>query len=385
MVRFPALIDSAIWQCRPILLQYHYDRAGKPSKQKWNQTSTAQVYHDGRCYLTLSGNMKKLVPVLMAVAALLTLTITACRDSQVEGDVRWHDRTAGYHRSASAGPYQLHYLDIGQGEPVLMIHGWADSAYTWHKNLPKLTQPGFRLVLIDLPGMGQSTIPPQPYSYTVENMSRAVLHLADHLHLQRFTIAGHSMGGSIALYVCLYHPRRVNRAVTIAPACYPPSHRTGRFLLNIPGVKPLAGALAGRWTVAFALKETFYNEDLVTAEMVSEYARPFSKPAYADAVTSLALDFFSPAHTQMMQSYNRLETPLLIIWGANDKWLPPAMGRRLHGQVSGSRLIIIPQAGHNVHQEAHTRVNRHIIQFLALTAKESGAGIISDSPIPRWP
>ena len=385
MVRFPGAITWAIWQYKLVLLQYHHDHAGKRNEQKWNNASQQQVKHDGRCYLTLSGNMKKTISVLLAVATVLTLTITACRDKQIEGDVRWHDRTTGYHRNASVGTYQLHYLDIGQGEPVLMIHGWADSAYTWHKNLPRLIQPGFRFVLIDLPGMGQSAIPPQPYTYSVENLSRAVLNLADHLHIQRFTIAGHSMGGSIALYVCLYHPQRVNRAVTIAPACYPPSHRTGRFLLNIPGVKLLAGALAGRWTVAFALKETFYNEDLVTAEMVSEYARPFRKPDYADAVTSLALDFFSPAHTQMMRSYDRLETPLLIIWGANDKWLPPAMGHRLHRQVSGSHLIIIPQAGHNVHQEAHTRVNRHIIQFLTLAATKNGTDMLTGSRTPRTP
>ena len=66
----------------------------------------------------------------------------------------------------------------------------------------------------------------------------------------------------------------------------------------------------------------------------------------------------------MTQSYGHLKTPLLIVWGDKDLWLPPAMGRRLHEQVAGSNLVIIPRAGHNVHQEAPSRVNEHIIAFL---------------------
>ena len=312
--------------------------------------------------------IKKAALLFFVIAVVLPCAIAACRDTETEGDTQWHSDIAEYHRNADITPYELHYLDMGQGKPIFLIHGWADSVYTWHKNLPALAQPGFRLILVDLPGLGQSAIPPQPFIYSVENLSSAVMSLVDYLGLRRVAIVGHSMGGAIALHICLNHPRRVTRAVAVAPACYRPSHRTGRFLLKIPGVKTLASALAGRWTVSFALKEVFYNDDLVTTAMVTEYTRPFDQSGFVDVITSLALDFFSSAHTQMAQSYHQLETPLLIIWGDQDKWLPPAMGRRLHKQVRGSRLVILPQAGHNVHQEAHSGVNHLITNFLALDA-----------------
>ena len=342
------------------------------------------MHSNGWCKLAIHIKINKVVPFFLTFAAVLSFTLMACRDSEIEGDLQWRNGIAKYHRNAPIEPVPLHYLDIGQGEPVVLIHGWADSVYTWHKNLPALAQSEFRIILVDLPGMGQSVIPPQPYTYSIENLSQAVLNLTDHLKLERFTIAGHSMGGAIALYVCLYYPKKINRAIAIAPACYRPSHRTGRFLLKIPGAKSVAGALAGRWTVAYALREVFYNDAIVTDAMINEYTLPFEKSGYVDVITSLALDFFSPAHTQMTQSYNRLARPLLIIWGDKDLWLPPEMGRRLHEQAVSSSLIIIPQAGHNVHQEAHVSVNTHITNFLvpAADSRAPDATVYMHTPSP---
>ena len=332
------------------------------------------MHREGWCNLNSPLNIKKSVLLFMATAITLAFTTMACRDGDIAGDLQWRNDITKHHRYAPIEPATLHYLDIGQGEPVILIHGWADSVYTWHKNLPILVQAGFRIILMDLPGMGESDIPPHNFVYSIENLAQTVINLADHLKLSRFTIAGHSMGGAIALYLCIYYPQKIKHAVAIAPACYRPSHRTGRFLLKIPGVKPLAGVLAGKWAVAFALRQVYYNDALVTDTMVNEYARPFKKPGYVDTITSLALDFFSPTHVQMTQSYDHIVTPLLIIWGDNDLWLPPTMGRRLHKQVNGAGLTIIPNAGHNVHQEANTLVNNHIVEFLATAAKPSTQG-----------
>ena len=62
-------------------------------------------------------------------------------------------------------------IDIGQGEPVVMVHGMMLSAYSWRNNIHALLDAGLRVILIDLPGHGQTDIPPEPYPYTIEQIS----------------------------------------------------------------------------------------------------------------------------------------------------------------------------------------------------------------------
>lgn len=287
------------------------------------------------------------------------------------GDHDWNRLVEPYRHVLDMDGYKLHYIDMGNGEPVIMVHGFADSSYCWHENVQALVEKGFRVILVDLPGLGRSGIPPGKYVFSVENLAASVLKVAKELALPRFSLVGSSMGGGIVLYLVSNSPERVRRAAVFAPACFKPRSPFLVRLLGLPGVDYLASGRAGRWFVWLGLRDVYYNDEKVDSKLVDEYARALEKPGYTKVLARLRSEFFSDEFDRMAKGYKQLKLPLLIVWGQNDKWLPVRFGERLHRSVKGSRLVVIENCGHLPHQELPELVNPMLTDFLRSAAQLS--------------
>lgn len=278
------------------------------------------------------------------------------------GDRAWHELADPRRRFADAGVCRLSLVDAGEGEPLVMIHGFADSAFTWHANVGPLTDSGFRTILIEPPGLGESEIPPAPYEFTIENQTDAVLRVVDGMDLEDFHLAGHSMGGAIALRIALRHPERVRRLALIGPACFPGGSHT--FAAN--RVSFLVWRLiAGRWALRTALRAVYSDPGMVTDSLLDEYARPFTKPGYNAVISSLLRKFFSREFREMPKGYPGLKPPLWITVGEKDLLIPPKHCAELHARVPGSVYEVVAGSGHSPHQERPAEVNASLIRFLS--------------------
>ncbi|HPQ70524.1 MAG TPA: alpha/beta fold hydrolase [bacterium] len=298
---------------------------------------------------------------MVGLLCVLLLTATACKVKVGPGDTAWRELVRAQRHDADLGGYTLHYIDLGRGEPVVMIHGFADSTYCWHENVAPLVSAGKRLILVDQPGMGNSGLPPAPYRYTAENQAGEILKLLDKLNIERFALVGSSMGGGISLCLSLLHPQRVTKAVVIDPAAY---RMPDGAALAEPGMQPLVKVFGGRFFFRAALRQVYYDKNKVDDVLVDEYVRYANKDGYAHALTSLGRDYFSPEFDRMSGHYAELQPPVLAIWGLRDKWVPPAQGVRLAAQAPDCRLEYIPDAGHLPHQELPAAVNPLLVEFL---------------------
>ena len=284
-----------------------------------------------------------------------------CKKDPGPGDRSWHQVVANHLREVDVGGYSLNAVDMGTGNPVVMIHGFADSAYCYHRNVQTVLEHGFRVVLPEPPGLGQSDIPPAPYVYSVENQAEAIRTCLDRMGIERFILVGHSMGGGIALYLATHYPQRIAKLMIIDAACYDPK----RFqFFRLPGASHIAGAIAGRWLIRMALNDVFYDKSKVTDAMVSEYAQPLRKPGYVKVLAGLSKQYFSEAHTAMQSRYGHLDTPLFIVWGREDTWLPPEFGETLASTAPHARLYLLKDAGHSPHQEQPEVFNKLLAEFL---------------------
>jgi len=277
-----------------------------------------------------------------------------------KGDIVWNDFVAPHRNLADMGNYKMHYIDIGKGKPIVLVHGFSDSTYCWHNNINELLDAGFRLIIIDQPGMGKSEIPPEPYIFSIENQAKEIIRLTEKLHLNEFSLIGHSMGGGIALYLSSFYPQKVMNTIAIDPACF---RLPRRIFLTYPGMTHIASIFAGRWSVKMALKDVYYNDDKVDEKLVDEYTRPMLKPNYVKMLVSLSKQYFSDEFDHMVDNYNKMNIPLLIIWGEQDKWIPVEYGQKLHEKIPISQLEILNNCGHNSHQECSVRVNSKIMKF----------------------
>jgi pimeloyl-ACP methyl ester carboxylesterase len=284
-----------------------------------------------------------------------------CKIKVGEGDRDWYALVDPHRRYESMDGYRLHYIDMGRGDPVVLVHGFADSTYSWHKNLLVLLNEHFRVIMVDQPGLGFSDIPPDSHTYTIENQAEEILRLLDKLQIQHFSLVGHSMGGGIALYLSQKVPDRIDKAVAIDPACFKISRR---FIMAFPGMDHMASIFASRWLLGCSLKDVYYNDDKVNEVLIDEYARYLNRHGSWKVLSKLSRQYFSDAFALMTQGYEEMTLPLLIIWGEEDSWISVEHGARLHRKVPNSRFSRLPRCGHNPHQECDGKVNRLMVDFL---------------------
>jgi 2-hydroxy-6-oxonona-2,4-dienedioate hydrolase len=297
--------------------------------------------------------------VVLCLVALVFCAVS-CKIDGKPADLVWSEKVAAHRNTIDMEQYTMQYIVLGKGEPVMLIHGFSDSSYCWHNNVDALLEAGFQLILVDQPGMGQSTIPPKDFPLTAENLGKQIIKLADHLKLGTFSVIGSSLGGGVSLYLCLEQGDRIKRAIVMDPAAFP-QKKTGLLsLMDLHG----AHLIMGRWSVKQALVEVYHKDELVSETLVDEYARPFAKEGYGRFLVRLLSEYSSPESAQMSTRYPEIETPLLILWGEKDVWIEPKNGPRLNALVEGSKLVVIENAGHIPSQERPEIVNPVMVEFL---------------------
>ena len=115
----------------------------------------------------------------------------------------------------TANGVTLHYLQMGSGPDLVMLHGLSGNLAVWHLRMVPLLQEHFRVTTYDLRGHGNSSMPPS--GYTTRNMATDLCALLDELGIAQADIVGHSFGADIALHFALIHPNRVRRLALIEP------------------------------------------------------------------------------------------------------------------------------------------------------------------------
>ena len=149
--------------------------------------------------------------VLLSIAAA-----TACRAPQIPEDQRYPAGSPFRAQYRVVDGTRLRMIDTGQGAPVVFIHGFGASIYSWRKTLPAVLAAGYRVIAFDNRGFGFSDKPASGYGNAA--YARLVVALLDSLNLPSAVLVAHSMGGAIAAEVALRYPARVRGLVLIDAA-----------------------------------------------------------------------------------------------------------------------------------------------------------------------
>ncbi len=314
--------------------------------------------------------MNKLIVsfVLIIIVLVGGLFATGCSTRIEPGDPDWQAEVRPFRAEAYINRSRLNYIDIGKGEPVIMVHGMTDSSYGWRENYKPLVENGYRVIIIDKPGHGRSAIPDESYVYSVENQAKTVLKLAELLKTGRFHLIGHSLGGGITLFIHQNHPDKLKSAITVNAPIYGPPRR---LFLAWPGVKYLISLVPPRLMAERYVKGVFYNKVLVNERMISQYTIPFQKSGFWHMMASLSEDYFSSRFRLMTENYHENSVPLLVIWGKSDEWISTDFPKKFQKDLAGAEMKMLENCGHSPHQECADRVNPIILEFLENSGKTS--------------
>jgi pimeloyl-ACP methyl ester carboxylesterase len=256
---------------------------------------------------------------------------------------------------------ELHVYDTGETEkpPVLLLHGLGDEADTWRHLFPPLSSR-FRLVAPDLPGFGRSEKPDR--RYTIPFYMDVALELLEVLGIQRVALVGHSMGAIVAQAIALENPEQVRSLVLIGGTLVSQAQKLnlGTLLFLVPGLGEwLYNRLRKDPQAAYRTLEPYCHrlEDLPQADRDFLFQRvnervwsDAQRRGFLSALRGLAA--WIPAQQKGLPARLKLcSVPTLVIWGEQDRINAPESGRLLAGLQPAARLVIVPGAGHNVHQE----------------------------------
>lgn len=301
--------------------------------------------------------------VLLCAAAALAIfrdadtDPAAMRARYADADSRFVDMGGGL---------TLHVRDTGPRDApaIVLLHGSNASLHTWEKWAKRL-QGRYRIIRYDQPGHGLTgPSPTQDYSpaASVELLDR----LTRRLGVARFALVGNSMGGGVAWSYALAHPDRVSALVLVDSIGQPdPDNPTAPLLFRIarlPVLRDLATMVTPRHWIADSLPLAYADPKLADAKTIDLYWDLLRYPGNRLAT----IDRFGSAPVVATPAQlRRLTLPVLILWGAQDRLIPPSSGAWLHAHIPGSRLIVYPASGHLPMEEVPDRSAADVAAFLA--------------------
>jgi pimeloyl-ACP methyl ester carboxylesterase len=246
----------------------------------------------------------------------------------------------------------LAFDDYGRGEPpVVLVHGWQGTAETWGPLAGRLAER-HRVVAVDLRGAGGSAGAPGPYS--VERFAADVAGLAEHLGLERFVLAGHSMGGTVAQRLAVDHPGLLAALVLVAPvpaSGLPLSPRVEAVFREVP----LNPETARMWL------------GMLTATPLPADRYAILVRAAASVAPETALEAFDSWQRSAFEAEARsIDVPTLVLAGAKDRpQTPDFLQRTVVEVIAGARMTVVEDTGHFLHLERDGEVAALIEAFLA--------------------
>ncbi|HKR78401.1 MAG TPA: alpha/beta hydrolase [Nitrospira sp.] len=262
---------------------------------------------------------------------------------------------------------RLAYLDVGEGRPVIVIHGFGGSMWQWeHQQVPLSRE--FRLLTPDLIGSGLSAKP--DIEYRPDEMLDYFVAFMDALNIQRAALVGNSMGAGLAIGMALEHPDRVSKLVLIDG--FPANVRER---LTSPSIQRALDTPAPSWLASFGnwlfgglliesvLKEMVHDPALLTPAVVERSNRNRQRPGVMRPLMT-ARGTLPLWETGYAKRIGQIRHPTLIVWGEEDRVFPIAVGEDLHRTITPSSLVRIPNAGHIPQWEQPDLVNPAMIDFL---------------------
>jgi pimeloyl-ACP methyl ester carboxylesterase len=253
------------------------------------------------------------------------------------------------------------YRIAGNGPPLVLIHGMVNSSRHWRAVAERLSER-HTVIAPDLIGHGDSATPRGDYSLGAH--ATVIRDLLSALGIERATIAGHSLGGGVAMVFFWQFPERVERLALISSGGLGPEVSPLLRSAALPGVRALIGAAANRGVMALL------RAGGVQTRAVHRALRPLETRGAREAFVQ-TLRAVIDIRGQRVGANDRLYLlggmPTLIVWGGRDRTIPIAHGRAAHEAVPHSRFVLLPEAAHFPHLEDPTGLAAALEEFIAET------------------
>lgn len=257
---------------------------------------------------------------------------------------------------------------------LILVHGFGGSTFGWRHVMEPLAASGWYVVALDLPGFGLAE-KDWDQSYAHESQARYVLSVMDQMKIQDAVLMGHSMGGNVVSWVAALAPERVRGLALIDAAIVSPTVTRNTAAGTALSLSPLRRAARILIRSAFTeatfgelLSSAFAVKSAATPETIRGYAAASRLPEWDTALLGIIRDASANAlPSSIGKIVDRPDAPIptLILWGADDSWVPLSAGESLRDALPAATYVVLPGLGHVPFEENPEAFTQAMQEWLA--------------------
>jgi pimeloyl-ACP methyl ester carboxylesterase len=271
------------------------------------------------------------------------------------------------------GAIKLHAIGAGppDGPVAILLHGFPEFWYSWHKQIEPLAAAGFRVIVPDQRGYNKSSKPRGAASYALSELTSDVLAIANQLGQERIFLAGHDWGAAVAWSFALLHPQRVSKLAILNvphPSVMRRYLQTNRrqlrrswymFFFQLPFI-PEAAFTAFNFRLGFRSLVRSSRPDTFSDDDLSQYRAAWSQPG---ALTGMINWYRAAFRYRSKFPDSTVHVPTRILWGERDAFLLSEMGHDSLRYCDNAELYTFASASHWLQHEEPARVSELLIDF----------------------
>jgi len=253
----------------------------------------------------------------------------------------------------------LHYVQAGEGDDIVLLHGIGASVYIWRFLFPIL-QVRHRVTAFDFAGFGKSS-KQMSHGYGLDAQAESIANALTAIGIEKAALVGSSMGGAIALWMAQRWPKRFHHVIGLGP--HTDSSRVPGLSQHFASAAPLFRHTVNKQSIKLILSFILSNKTLITDEVVEKYLEPFrdrgeSLRAFVAATAVLA-------DRRLPRALAGLKARTLIVWGESDSLVPRSSLKKLRKVLPDAVFIDHPTGGHHLMEDEPAFVAKKIEMFLA--------------------
>lgn len=255
---------------------------------------------------------------------------------------------------------RIHYRDEGTGDAIVLVHGTGASLHTWNAWAQDLSQT-HRVIRLDLPAYGLTGKDPKK-RYSSKDYVDLIDAFLKELNVNQFHLAGNSLGGLVSWLYASYHPDKVQKLILIDPSGFPSKKSPMVIsLAKTPGINMLIRYVTPKAFIKKNLKEVYYNPDLISTQILDRYYEltlaPGNRTAFIDRAKIEREDY--------TDRLGLITNPTLILWGAEDAWIPLKNAYRFEEKIATSTVVVMKETGHLPMEEKPAKSLAITLDFLS--------------------
>lgn len=254
---------------------------------------------------------------------------------------------------------RIHYLEAGVGEPLLLIHSVGQSLYTW-RNVFNCLSEHYRVIAIDLLGHGYSGRPAQ-FDYAIAEHSDVIRLFMDAKGIESAHFVGFSLGALYTLDFVVKNPERVGKVVLCSPGGITSEMPLAVRMLQSALLGGIASRLYSRRTLENMLSDCFFDLTNINQDMLDNYYATIADSLSRKAIQLCVANF---DEAEVEKDLRTVESEVLILWGAEDKWHTPESSELYHAAIQNAQFSVVRNAGHLLHEEKAQRFTEAVLEYI---------------------